>query len=95
MRKALQILVTLAEITVTFLKLLPYFLWVYLNFNYLNLKIKRNRKKMAKALKKENIPEHIAYKIAEHIFPEMSFRLWQISSFGSGKMVERFGKRNR
>jgi len=83
-----------AEIALTFFKLLPYLLWLYINYLFLNRKITSNRKKMAKALEKEGLPKHVAEKIAEHVFPKIDLKQWQTPFLQSGRMAKNFGRQN-
>lgn len=95
MGRVLQTVLLVIESIITFFKLLPYFLWAYLNYRHLNYRISRNRKRVVKALKEEGLPEPIAEKIAEHFFPKVDFRLWQTLFPPSESMVEYFGKQDR
>jgi hypothetical protein len=83
-----------AEIAITFFKLLPYLLWLYINYFFLNRKITRNRKKMAKALEREGLPKHVSEKIAEHIFPRIDLQQWQTPFIQSGRIAKSFGRQN-
>lgn len=84
MGKALQIVLIVVEALITLIILTPVFLWFLLNICLVNYKIGKNRKKMAKMLRREGLPEHTSIKIAEHIFPKMDFSPWRLRSMISG-----------
>jgi hypothetical protein len=84
MGRSLQVALIVAEALMTFFILIPTFLWLLLNFCYINYKISRNRKKMIKMLRREGLPEHISIKMAEHMFPKMELSPWKLVSLTSG-----------
>jgi len=84
MGRSLQIALIVAEALMTFLRLIPAFLWLLLNLHYVNYKINRNRKKMMKMLRREGLPENVSIRIAEHMFPKMELSPWKLMSLTSG-----------
>jgi len=90
MGRSLQIALIVAEALITFLRLIPTFLWLLLNLWHVNYRISRNRKKMIKMLRREGLSENVSIRIAEHMFPKIELSPWKLTSLtGAGKHSER------
>ncbi|MGQ9479615.1 MAG: hypothetical protein ACUVQ0_06370 [Thermoproteota archaeon] len=80
------------EILITFLVMIPTFLYLLISYYSIKRGIRKSRSKFVKILMKEGIPESSSLKIAEYFFPEIAFSIFRIFTSGGWRAV---GKPNR